>query len=1059
MSGSSRFNVFISYSHLDTGYKNELVNVLCLLADSVNVLSDDLLVAGDNWNEKLPAMREDADMFLLLVSNHYLASNTVAAELAHIFELHTDKGSRIIPFILEPCNWKQASFSRFQALPKFGKPFSEYKQKKIAFQELTDYVSSVVQLRTNTSAQSILKIEQEQQTGSLRLSGLELTYIPADLLDMPWLQELFLDDNYLSKINNLDNLTQLQYLSLEHNQLTRIENIGQLTLLKTLKIAYNKIEKIENLEGLVNLTELDLHHNRIKQLDNLDQNVKLEFLGLSSNDIDELENISHLQNLVSLYVAHNQLKNINALQGLDNLRRIVLTNNRIHSLKPVLEHIKRGLNVLLEYSFRDKEEGIYLRHNLALSEPSLEVVEKGREAILRYFEDADAHGTRKLQFIKLILVGNSRVGKTNLSEFLRKGVITLKSVSTHILEIHNWNTSFLKFEDATEMQVNIFDFGGQDYYHDSHQLYYTHDTAYVLLWDQLTNAYSVETEPISGTNEVFEYENHPLEYWLESIKYNLTGKQKAHFKGDDVNHSQEANLVNPVLILQNKIDLGEGRLNQKTLTETYQNIWGFFSVSLAKKKRTAIINEVLSDYLNSLNLSGRQLIRFEMEIVMHHIQHEAAFSVLTLADFYKDCKEMINDDSIRFNEDNASIIAQILNNLGILLYDKNSGGTDLVYTNISKLNELIREIMNIAKTGNDKGIFTRKQVAKVPHSDKVLQLLTKNNSIIRINDGAYLAPQFLPSRPDSAIEFFLNAFTYTQMRFVYKAYFQKSLLLNLFARYLTDTKVDTSDGVKRFPFWRNGIIVSEGDGVDQQMVYVEFLKDKDYGIVNIKTIQPFNGGGLEKRIENTLDELNQGLTVDKQISVNGTEFFSLDFLRKQAGDRQFEFYQNGKAFGINEFKHIAGFEKLPKRLFISYSSKDAEFMKRFATHLEILKSTGIVEPWYDRMIESGTRWDDAIRTEMNNADIIIFLLSPDFIATEYIMKTEIPLAISRMKKKKANFFFVQLLPCSWDRTELANYQQTDDATETKKEVLTITLPSNDRQWKKVVDELVVKIGS
>lgn len=83
------------------------------------------------------------------------------------------------------------------------------------------------------------------------------------------------------------------------------------------------------------------------------------------------------------------------------------------------------------------------------------------------------------------------------------------------------------------------------------------------------------------------------------------------------------------------------------------------------------------------------------------------------------------------------------------------------------------------------------------------------------------------------------------------------------------------------PFWRNGIVISKGDGNSKQMVYVEFIKTEECGIINIKTMKPFNKSGLEKEIETTLDELNQGWTVCKQISTDSIHFFDTKYLAEE----------------------------------------------------------------------------------------------------------------------------------------------------------------------------------
>ncbi len=519
----------------------------------------------------------------------------------------------------------------------------------------------------------------------------------------------------------------------------------------------------------------------------------------------------------------------------------------------------------------------------------------------------------------------------------------------------------------------------------------------------------------------------------------------------------QSNNTAPVLILQNKIDIEEGRLDQRALSAKYQNISGFFNLSLLTGRRTRALFEVLTDYLNTLNLSGRELIAYEHKIIHHYLDTDIPFKVLSLTDFCSECVSIIDDPSIHFNNDNARIIAEILNAIGIIFYDKQTDTEGIIFTQINELNRIIKQLMDMAKKGNDKGIFNAEQLQDFPCKKEILALLVKNNSVIPINETEFLVPQFLPTKPDPSVDFFLTAFTYHQVRFLYKAYFHKTLLLSVFSTYLTGTLSDIHTKVKNLPFWRNGIIISRGEGSNRQMVFVEFQKTDTMGIINIKTMSPYNKRGLERSVENTLDKLSKGWSVTKEISADCLDFFDVDYLQKEVQNGQYQFAADKKIFTANDFKNITDFPKLPKKLFISYSSKNSEFIKRFVTHLEVLRSSGTIEPWYDRMIESGTKWDDSIHVEMRKSDVIIFLLSPDFLATEYIMKTEIPMAIDQMKNDLSKFFFIELQPCGWKRTEIRHYQQTDDPDEAAKNVLLIGQPDNDEQWNKVIDQLEAKM--
>lgn len=1039
---SPPLKVFISYSHKDQLAKQRIHEFLVRRFSDIEILSDHKLAKGTDWNSELVNMRNEAQVFLLLISPSYLYSEQVKREVGHIMQRAEQEGKYVIPIILEQTDWHQQPYNIYSSVPRSGQSLNHFDIADEPLTELVILLESIRQFLSNRKALQLISLEKQSRSGVLNLADCNLQSIPRDLLEMPWLETLRLDKNYIKEIDHLDNL---QFLT-------------------TLSIVSNEITVPNHLEHLERLVSLDMMRNQLITVEPLAANRDLVTLGVSSNRLTSLKGVERLEQLKTLYAAHNNLTSIAELEHLPHLKRVVLTDNHIRSIRPMLGHIHRGMKVFLKYSFDPDEDGLFLRDNVSsLAEPSVEVIEKGTDAITKYFSHAEQYGTRKLEIMKLILVGNSGVGKTNFSEFLRKKALTPKHNSTHLLDIQPLDASFLVSERGEPMRVNIFDFGGQDYYHDSHRMYYSHDTAYVLLWDSQTNQYSEQKDTSSdGEEKEVIYENYPIEYWLESIHYNLADKYRHNYntQGNSTTGTPKPSLnTSPVLVLQNKIDVGEGMLDQKALSEKYPSISGYFSMSLTSNKRTQVLDQILSDFLTALNLSGRQLIEYEYRVIENFRQYPRDFNVLSLNDFHQECLTIINNPSVPFTLENAEIIAQILNAIGMVYFDKTGPNEGFIFTDIRRLNEIIKQIMLVAKQGNDKGIVRAQQLNSIPYVDKVLSLLTKNRSIIKLNDEQYVVAQFLPVQPDPSIAFFLHAFTFNQVRFVYKAYFHKTLLLAVFSKYVSSTISGSNISLSHLPFWRNGIFVTKGEGENRQMVFVEFVKTPTCGIINIKSMRPYNKKALEREIEQTFDELNKGWTVSKQVSVDSQNFFDITYLKEEVKNLHYDFVANGKTFSVNDFKHIVDFEKLPKKLFISYSSKNAEFIKRFVTHLEVLKSSGLIEPWYDRMIESGTKWDDTIRNEMKNSDVVIFLLSPDFLATEYIMKTELPLAIEQMGDDHSKFYFIELQPCGWKRTEISRFQQTDDKNIQEKNIISIRRPDNDAAWNRVIDDLVEKINS
>ncbi len=110
------------------------------------------------------------------------------------------------------------------------------------------------------------------------------------------------------------------------------------------------------------------------------------------------------------------------------------------------------------------------------------------------------------------------------------------------------------------------------------------------------------------------------------------------------------------------------------------------------------------------------------------------------------------------------------------------------------------------------------------------------------------------------------------------------------------------------------------------------------------------------------------------------------------------------------------------RIFISYSHADENYRHEFGKHLESLKHQKIVEIWHDRSITPGQEWSDSINTELNRSDIILLLISSDFISSNYCYEIEMNLAISRHESGDAVVIPVILRPCDWTDLPFGRFQ-------------------------------------
>jgi hypothetical protein len=100
-------------------------------------------------------------------------------------------------------------------------------------------------------------------------------------------------------------------------------------------------------------------------------------------------------------------------------------------------------------------------------------------------------------------------------------------------------------------------------------------------------------------------------------------------------------------------------------------------------------------------------------------------------------------------------------------------------------------------------------------------------------------------------------------------------------------------------------------------------------------------------------------------------------------------------------------------LFFSYSHADESLRDQLETHLSGLRRQGIISSWHDRRITAGTDLGQAIDHHLDTADIILLLISPDFVASDYCYEKEMILALQRHQRGDARVIPVILRPCDW----------------------------------------------
>jgi tetratricopeptide (TPR) repeat protein len=112
----------------------------------------------------------------------------------------------------------------------------------------------------------------------------------------------------------------------------------------------------------------------------------------------------------------------------------------------------------------------------------------------------------------------------------------------------------------------------------------------------------------------------------------------------------------------------------------------------------------------------------------------------------------------------------------------------------------------------------------------------------------------------------------------------------------------------------------------------------------------------------------------------------------------------------------------PVELFYSYAHEDEELRDELEKHLSVLKRDSVITSWHDRKIELGADWARQIDEHINTAQIILLLVSADFLASDYCYGVEMKRALERHRAKEARVIPVILRPCDWARSELGALQ-------------------------------------
>ena len=368
--------------------------------------------------------------------------------------------------------------------------------------EIPEAIANLTQLQSlNLSDNQITEIPEAianlTQLQELNLRNNQITESPEAIANLTQLQELNLSDNQIIEFPEaIANLIQLQELNLSHNEITEIpEAIATLTQLQTLYLSRNQITEIPaEIASLSQLQQLSLSVNQIREIPEMIVNLtKLQQLSLTGNHISEIpKEIVSLSQLQYLNLHNNQITEIpEEIASLSQLQQLNLSGNEIREipeeiaslsqLQRLYLHNNQITEIPASLAFLSQLQQLYLSEN-PLNPDLAAAYEQGLDAVMQYLK-AKAEKQIVLNEAKLILVGEGEVGKTSLLGALRGDEWVEHRQTTHGVEVDIKSLVVTEPESNTEITLNGWDFGGQNIYRHTHQIFFTAPAIYLAVWN------------------------------------------------------------------------------------------------------------------------------------------------------------------------------------------------------------------------------------------------------------------------------------------------------------------------------------------------------------------------------------------------------------------------------------------------------------------------------------------------------------------------------------------------------------------------------------------------
>jgi internalin A len=814
-------------------------------------------------------------------------------------------------------------------------------------------------------AERRISMVRDTREKTLTLDALRLRELPESVRSLRWLTHLDLSLNRITKLPEwLGELTQLRELNVQVNPLEAVPaSLGQLARLEILIIASDRSVVLpEELGALSNLRILVLIGLELMGIPDWVRRLsKLKSLGLTTNRITALpEWLGELERLEDLEIASNQLSSLPA-SGLNggSLKRLVLDNNPKLGL-PV-EIVKSGdAHRILDYYFRSAGSGV----------------------------------SKPLNEFKLVLVGRGGVGKTTLVHRLATNKYK-EFKRTPGINITPWPTKV----DGEAVRAHVWDFGGQEIMHGTHRFFMTERALYLVL--------------ISGREGT---EDHDAEYWLSMVR---------SFAGDV-----------PVIVLLHKWDDYRFELNRGLLREKYGGNLSFVETDSLSGHGMATLRDQISQL--AAKLSG---LRAAWPVAWRRIKDELPKKKknwLTFDDFLVFCHERGV-----FDRKEQELLAESLHDLGLMLsYRKDEALRDFGVLNPQWITKGIYEMLNSPVLRDAGGEFTVKTFGKVLSAKMypqrlhpyLLALMRKFRLCLPLDDKGekYLIPELLTKEePKLGTEFQPDKC----LGFVYS--YGSVLPEGLLPRFIVETYVHR---VLRHT-WRTGVVLERAN------CRALVRGDVQGRTITIRVAGVGNGRrellGIIREHFERIHKSYEKLRVTEWVPIPGhpsaqvRHELLLKYERSKRETIAVEVDQGLLDFQVKALLDGVDLPGAPRgaffdrhferliiglRVFICYSRKDALFLDQLRGALVPYERKSELDVSVDELVEPGQDWEKEILSRLELAQIIILLLSNDFVRSSYCMEKELPRAMERRAAGECEIVPIVIRAGRYDKLELGAIQ-------------------------------------